>query len=148
MIPSLWQTQEHTLSQSWQRELVRVLDLFHILLIQLLHSLCTTFLWSSYDLVMWHHLTVTCNHVTLWLLVTWYFLMLYPCVVSLKKKRNINNDLVILPSHDTILIIIFPIWPPIQFLCHKPPWEFSSLKYSSIFFVFLSPYILSILLIL
>jgi len=53
------------------------------LLIQLLHGLCTTFPWSSCDLVMWCYLTVT-----LWHLVAWYFLTLHPCIVSPEKKRK------------------------------------------------------------
>jgi len=43
---------------------------------------------------------VTCDIVT----VMWYFPVLFPCVVSpkeKKKKRNINNDIAILPSYDT-----------------------------------------------
>ena len=65
-------------------------------------------------LVMWH--TVTCDlwHDHLWLSitllwhcdkVTWYFPALHLVVVSpirKEKKRNINNNLAILPSHDTI----------------------------------------------
>jgi len=39
--------------------------------------------------------------------------MLHPCVVSPEKKRNINNDLAVLPSHDSALycymqILLFP----------------------------------------
>ena len=52
-------------------------------------------------------LTVTCNPVTLWHLVMWYFLMLHPCIVSperKEKKRNINNNLAILLSHDILLV--------------------------------------------
>jgi len=31
--------------------------------------------------------------------------MLHPCVVSPEKKRNINNDLAILPSHDSTFVM-------------------------------------------
>ena len=64
-------------------------------------------------LVMWHTVTVTVTW-HLWLSVTplwhcdkvmWYFPMLHLVVVSpirkeKKRKRNINNDLAVLPSHD------------------------------------------------
>ena len=67
-------------------------------------------------LVMWHTVTVTGDVTTrdhpshhLWHCdkVMWYFSTLHLIVVSpirkeKKKKRNIDNDLVILPSHDTI----------------------------------------------
>ena len=57
--------------------------------------------------IMWHHvmwccdfLSCDCDYVTL---VMWYFLAL-PSVQDKrkrkKKKRNINNDLAVLPSHD------------------------------------------------
>ena len=72
----------------------------YILLIQLLHGLCTTFPQLSYDFIL-------CD-VTVWHLFcdVWHFPALLPCVVSPKekekeKKRNISNDLAILPSHDT-----------------------------------------------
>ena len=53
-------------------------------------------------LVMWHTVTVTiCDHLShqLWHCdkVTWYFPALHLVVV---KKRNINNNLAVLPSHD------------------------------------------------
>jgi len=32
--------------------------------------------------------------------------MLYPCVVSPEKKRNIKNNLAILPSHNKYLKVI------------------------------------------
>ena len=52
-------------------------------------------------LVMWHTVTVT----SLWHCdkVTWYSPMLHLVVISpirKEKKRNINNDLAVLPSHD------------------------------------------------
>ena len=64
------------------------------LFIQLLYGLCTTFPWLLCDFIVWH---VTCDSVM------WHFPILLPCVVSPKekeKKRNINNDLAVLPSHD------------------------------------------------
>jgi len=47
------------------------------------------------------------------------FLVLRSCVISLEKKRkeNINNDLAILPSHDTFV------------LCHTALIKSSSLAY-------------------
>jgi len=74
----------HTPYPSWQGELDGVPIKFPILLIQLLYGLCTTFPLFPCDLVMW------------------YFLTLHPCVVSPKKKRKINNDLAVLPSHDKL----------------------------------------------
>ena len=52
------------------------------------------------DMTLWHP--------DLWCVtfVMWHFSTLLPCVVSPKekeKKRNINNDLAILPSHDTLV---------------------------------------------
>jgi len=82
-------------SLSWQGELDRVSIIFCILLIQLLHGLCTTFPHSSYDL--------SCDYDT-------FLHFLY--VVSLKekkKKRNINNDLAVLPSHDKALPSVIKI---------------------------------------
>jgi len=47
----------------------------------------------------------------------WYFPILLPCVVSLNKKKNINNDLVILPSYDTTAFLSFLI--PRIFITHS-----------------------------
>ena len=70
--------------------------IFCILLIQLLHGLCTTFPWLSCDFILcdvtlWHcHVTLSCT----------------PSLCSKskrkrkEKKRNINSDLAVLPSHD------------------------------------------------
>jgi len=82
----------HNTSLSWQGELNGVPIKFPILLIQLLHGLCTIFPQFPCDLVVWHHLTVTHNPVTLWHLVMWYFFALHPCIVSSEKKRKVNND--------------------------------------------------------
>jgi len=88
-----------TPSLSW---LDRVPIRFSILLIQLLHSLCTVFPHPSCD--------PSCDYdwVTL---VTWHFLHSFLCSKEKekKKKRNINNDLAILPSHDTTLFLSFLI---------------------------------------
>ena len=53
-------------------------------------------------LVMWYTMTVTISITSLWHCdkVTWYFPTLYLVVVSPIRKRKINNDLAILPSHD------------------------------------------------
>ena len=56
-------------------------------------------------LVMWHTVTVTCDVTSITPLwhcdkVTWYFPVLHLVVVSPIRKKNINNDLAILPSHD------------------------------------------------
>ena len=72
-------------------------------------------------LVIWHTVTVTITW-HLWPSVTpmwhcdkvmWYFSMLHLVVVSpirkekkRKRKRNINNDLAVLPSHDRIYFIL------------------------------------------
>jgi len=60
------------------------------------------------------HLTCDCD------IVMWYFSTLLPCVVSPNKKRkekerkrNINNDLAILPSHDTMC---YEHWVGLQLL--------------------------------
>jgi len=53
-------------------------------------------------LVMWHTVTVTVTiRHTNCDTVTWYFPMLHLVVVRKEKKRNVNNDLAILPSYDT-----------------------------------------------
>jgi len=78
----------------------------YTLLIQLLHGLCTTFPQSSYDYLMWCHMFVTmtmtlgtCDACDVWHL--WYNTFPHSFLYSSKeKKRNINNNLVILPSHD------------------------------------------------
>ena len=63
-------------------------------------------LLSHVTLIMWP--TVTCNlwrdHVWHCDKVTWYFPVLHLVVVN--KKRNINNDLANLPSHDIVLLIV------------------------------------------
>jgi len=82
------------LMEIWPNEVCNTLCISCILLIQLLHSLYTTFLWLSYDLI---YVTLHCD--------IWHFPTLLPCIVSPKekeKKRNINNNLVILPSHDIL----------------------------------------------
>ena len=48
---------------------------------------------------------MTCNPVTLWHLVTWYFLILYSYIVSPEKKRKINNNLAVLLSYDNDSIL-------------------------------------------
>ena len=69
-------------------------------------------------LVMWHTVTVThcdCDHPSHHCdKVTWYFPTLHLVVVSpirkeKKRKRNINNDLAVLPSHDMSLILRSPV---------------------------------------
>jgi len=89
----LWQLNP-TPYPSWQKELDGVSVISYILLIQLLHGLCTTLPCSSCDMTLW-----------LWHLWCDTFLH-FLCVVSpreKKKKRNINNNLAILPSRDAIL---------------------------------------------
>jgi len=60
-------------------------------------------------LVMWHTVTMTVTWLPITLLwyydkVMWYFPTLYLVVVSLiRKKKNIDNNLAILPSHDSRL---------------------------------------------
>ena len=94
----------HTLSLSWQRELNGVSIRFCTLLIQLPHGLCTTFPHSSCDVTL----------VTSWpwyvTFVIWHLPTLLPCSKSKweekrkrKRKRKINNNLAVLPSHDTPL---------------------------------------------
>jgi len=75
-------------------------SIYYTLLIQLLYGLCTIFSYS----IMWHDhvilpkcMTIICD------IVMWHFSTLLSCIVSpkrKKKKRNINNNLAILPSHD------------------------------------------------
>jgi len=97
------------LFSNWQRELDRVPVRFSILLIQLLYGLCTSFPHLSCDLscnIMWCY-TVTSCHVTVTVWHLWHntFLHLLLCskskIKEKKKKRNINNNLAILPSYDT-----------------------------------------------
>ena len=61
------------------------------------------FLWFPCDLVMCCHLTVTHNPVTL---VTLSHMILSHapslCSKSRKEKKGKNNNLVVLPSHDTL----------------------------------------------
>ena len=53
--------------------------------------------------------------------VMWYFPVLHLVVVNKKrkKKRNINNDLANLPSHDTITMWLCSLTPMVSWLlCH------------------------------
>ena len=55
-------------------------------------------------------------------IVMWYFPALLPCVVSPKekeKKRNINNNLAVLPSHDNIRPSKLPQTSPVFFVGKK-----------------------------
>jgi len=87
------------LMEIWPNEVCDTLFISCILLIQLLYGLCTIFPHFSYDLILWHSIHVT---ITMWYL--WYNTFphfLY--VVSpkeKKRKRNINNNLAVLLSHD------------------------------------------------
>jgi len=77
---------------------------FSTLLIQLLHGLYTTFPHLSYD--------PSCDIMWLWLWHSWCDTFLHSLLCSKfkikekKRKENINNDLVVLPSHDTSLSTI------------------------------------------
>ena len=80
-----------------KKNLMEFLLDFSILLVQLLHGLCTVFPHPSCDI----NVTWCCDTCDVTLSCT------PSCVVSpkeKKKKRNINNDLVILPSHDNIIM--------------------------------------------
>ena len=85
----------------WQRELDRVPIRFSTLLIQLLHGLCTTFPCLSCDPscdVMW----CDCDYVTLCDVILSHTPLCSKSKIKEKKRNiNINNDLVVLPSHDT-----------------------------------------------
>ena len=62
-----------------------------------MHYFPTVVMW----LHLWHH-TMMCD-IVMCNFVMWHFPILLPCIVSPKekeKKRNINNNLAILPSHD------------------------------------------------
>jgi len=86
---------------------------FSLISLLLIHFTTVTMHLPSHGphvtLVMWSTVTVTCN-VTICDTpshhcdkVTWYFPALHLVVVNKKrkeKKRNINNDLANLPSHD------------------------------------------------
>ena len=101
----------------WQRELDGVLAHFSTTYTFYYCGYTLTLPWSSCysshmtpcDCDLWH------NHPSyqLWHCdkVTWYFPTLHFVVVSprkeKKKKRNINNDLAILPSHDTTPLLSF-----------------------------------------
>jgi len=54
-----------------------------------------------------HHV-MSCD-MTPWLpyyiIMTWYFPALFMCNKSKRKKRNINNNLAILPSHNIYIIL-------------------------------------------
>ena len=69
---------------------------------QLLHGLCTTFpylMWLSY------FFSCDCDTCDVTLSHT-------PSCVVKKKKRNINNDLAVLPSHDieVVLELFWEVW--------------------------------------
>jgi len=69
---------------------------FCTLLIHLLHSLYTTFPHLLCNSLC--DITLTCDT---WHII-WYFPILLSCIVSpnIKRKKNINNNLAILPSHN------------------------------------------------
>jgi len=92
----------------------RVSIRFCILLIQLLHSLYTIFLHLLYNVTLWHPnmwpwcVTLSCNTFP-------YFFL----VVSSDKKKiyiYINNNLTILPSHDTIFLSRFLVLRTLQLI--------------------------------
>jgi len=68
-----------------------------------------------------HPVTVTCDFIVTWVfcdychtfvtlwLVMWYFPHSILVIKEKKRKRNINNDLAILPSHDTYGPHVIPI---------------------------------------
>jgi len=75
----------------------------YILLIQLLHSLCAIFPYSSCDsihvITPYDILICDCDHVT--------FSYTPSCIVSPKrKKKDINNNLAILLSYDKQLVVL------------------------------------------
>jgi len=89
---------------------------FPLNFLQLLHSLCTIFPQFPCDLVMCHHLTMTHSPVTL-VTLSYMILSRTPSLCSKsrkekkrkekKEKEKINNDLAVLPSHDTTPLLSF-----------------------------------------
>jgi len=64
----------------------------------------THYMMSSCNMILWYPWYIT----VIYDIVMWYFSILLPCVVSLnkkgkekEKKRNINNNLAIFPSHNS-----------------------------------------------
>ena len=113
----------------WQRELNRVLIRFSILLIQLLHGLCTTFPYSSCDPscdIIWCDAVTSC-HVTVTIWHLWCDTFLYSLLCSKfkikekKKKRNINHH--VSPTR-TCLTTPPPLTTSIRPQNPLRPWSF------------------------
>jgi len=98
-----------SLFRVWQRELNGVLVHFSTTYTFYYYGYVLTLLWSSCYFSHVTHCDCDCDHMwhlshQLWHCdkVTWYFPTLHLVVVrkEKKRKRNINNDLAVLPSHD------------------------------------------------